>query len=480
MNQINQKKILWGGALAAHQFEGGWNKGGKGPSVVDVLTAGAKGVPRRITDSINENEYYPNHEAINFYDNYKEDIQLFSELGLKCLRTSIAWSRIFPLGDEEEPNEEGLLFYENIFKELLSKGIEPVITLSHFEMPLHLAKEYGGFRNRKVIDFFLKFSKVCFKRFQNYVKYWMTFNEINNQMEIDNPLYLWTNSGIKIQKGEDPLKTMYQVAHYELVASALAVIEGKKINPSFQIGCMIAVVPIYPYSCNPKDILASQEAMHQQFFFPDIHVRGYYPSYAIKLFERENYNLDITNEDLEILKKGTVDYIGLSYYMSSVIKEDVKKENSSEGNVNRSLGISNPYIKTTDWGWAIDPEGLRYGLNILYDRYQIPLFIVENGFGAMDKIEEDLTIHDNTRIEYLSSHIKSMQQAIEYDGVDILGYTVWGIIDVISFTTGEMEKRYGVIYVDKDNKGKGTLKRYKKDSFDWYKKVIQTNGQNIK
>lgn len=477
---MGKNNFLWGGALAAHQFEGGWNKGGKGPSVVDVLTAGAHGTPRRITSQVEPNEFYPNHEAINFHDNYKEDIQLFSELGLKCLRTSIAWTRIFPKGDEISPNEEGLAFYDNVFNELLSKGIEPIITLSHFEIPLHLAQEYGGFRNRQVVEFFVHFSKVCFERFKDKVKYWMTFNEINNQMEVKNPLFLWTNSGVQIKEGENPLEVMYQVGHYELLASAKAVIEGKKINPNFQIGCMISHVPIYPYSCHPNDIMAAQEAMHQRFFFSDIHVRGYYPSYALKLFERENYKLDITKEDLEDLKKGTVDYVGFSYYMSTVVKADAQKD-SSDNTLDGSLtnGVPNPYIKASDWGWPIDPEGLRYALNILYERYQLPLFIVENGFGDIDILEEDFKIHDQPRIDYLSSHIKAMLKAIDYDGVDVIGYTAWGIIDVVSFTTGEMKKRYGVIYVDRDNEGKGTMKRYKKDSFNWYKEVIKSNGKNL-
>ncbi|MGK9349590.1 6-phospho-beta-glucosidase [Melissococcus plutonius] len=471
-----QKNFLWGGALAAHQFEGGWDAGGKGPSVIDVMTAGAHGVPREITETIEEDKFYPNHEAIDFYHNYKEDIALFAEMGLKCLRTSIAWTRIFPKGDEEEPNEEGLQFYDNVFDELLKNDIEPVITLSHFEMPLHLAREYGGFRNRKVIDFFAKFARVVFERYQDKVKYWMTFNEINNQMDVNNPIFLWTNSGVLVKEGENPKEVMYQVAHNELVASAKAVMIGKEINPNFQIGCMVSHVPIYPYSCNPEDIMAAEEANHQRFFFADVHVRGKYPNYALKEFEREGYNIDIRLEDLAVLKAGTVDYVGFSYYMSTVVKADAK--NDTENNIvngGLSNGVENPYIQSTDWGWAIDPEGLRFTLNRLYDRYQLPLFIVENGFGAIDVLE-DGAIHDQERIDYLTKHIKAIEKAVNYDGVELLGYTPWGIIDLVSFTTGEMKKRYGMIYVDRDNEGHGTMKRYKKDSFDWYQKVIENNG----
>lgn len=472
--------FLWGGALAAHQFEGGWDQGGKGPSVVDVMTAGAHGVARQITATIEKDKFYPNHEAIDFYSKYKEDVALFAEMGLTCLRTSIAWSRIFPKGDEKEPNEEGLQFYDNLFDELLKNGIEPVITLSHFEMPLHLAREYGGFRSRKVVDHFVKFAEVCFTRYQNKVKYWMTFNEINNKMDVHNPLFLWTNSGVVIEDGENAREVMYQAGHHELIASALAVAKGKAINPKFLIGAMVSHVPVYPYSSNPADVMLAEEEMRQRYFFPDVHVRGYYPNYVLKEFEREGYKIHMEPGDEEILKNGKVDYLGFSYYMSTTVKSDVQNENP--GNVvNGGLpnGVENPYISSSDWGWSIDPTGLRYTLNRLYDRYQIPLFIVENGFGAIDTVEEDGGICDTQRIDYLKSHIEALKKAVLYDGVDLMGYTPWGIIDIVSFTTGEMKKRYGMIYVDRDNEGNGTMKRLKKDSFDWYKTVIRTNGDQL-
>ncbi|MFS2247515.1 6-phospho-beta-glucosidase BglA [Bacillus sp. A31] len=474
------KGFLWGGALAAHQFEGGWNEGGKGPSVVDVMTAGAHGVPRQITETIEDNKFYPNHEAIDFYHRYKEDIAMFAEMGLKCLRTSIGWSRIFPKGDEAEPNEAGLQYYDDVFDELLKHGIEPVITLSHFEMPLHLAREYGGFRSRKVAEYFAKFAEVCFNRYKDKVTYWMTFNEINNKMDVNNPLFLWTNSGVSVKEGENAKEIMYQAGHHELLASAWAVAKGKEINPAFQIGAMVSHVPIYPYSSNPEDVMLAEEYMRQRYFFPDVQVRGYYPSYALKEFEREGYHIPFEEGDEESLRKGKVDYLGFSYYMSTTVKSDAVSDNNGDI-VNGALphGVDNPYIKSSDWGWSIDPTGLRYTLNRFYDRYQIPLFIVENGFGAIDQVEDDGSIHDPERIQYLASHIEALKKAIEYDGVDLIGYTPWGIIDIVSFTTGEMKKRYGMIYVDRDNEGNGSMKRLKKDSFTWYQNVIATNGEEV-
>lgn len=481
MKMAMPKGFLWGGAVAAHQFEGGWNADGKGPSVADVMTAGAHGVPRKITDGVIEGEFYPNHEAIDFYHHYKEDIKLFADMGLKCFRTSINWTRIFPKGDEEEPNEAGLQFYDDMFDELLKYGIEPIITLSHFEMPYHLAKEYGGWRNRKVVDFFVHFAETVFERYKNKVKYWITFNEINNQMDTENPIFLWTNSGVKLIEGENPKEVMYQAGHHELIASALAVAKGHEINPEFKIGCMLGFVPIYPYSCNPNDVMMCEEVMHQRLFFSDVFMRGYYPTYALKEFEREGYNIKMLDGDAEILKNGVCDYIALSYYMSMVVKSDRTEEDAgSTSNVQNFEGaVANPFVKATDWGWQIDPVGLRYSLNLLYGRYNKPLFVVENGFGAIDEKDENGDIWDAPRIAYLREHIKACEMAVNYDGVDLIGYTPWGIIDLVSFTTGEMKKRYGMIYVDRDNEGNGTMERSIKQSFNWYKEVIASNGENL-
>ncbi len=472
-----RKDFLWGGAVAAHQLEGAWQEGGKGISVADVMTAGKNGVQRKITDGVLTGEYYPNHEAIDFYHRYQEDISLFHEMGFRCFRTSIAWTRIFPLGDEETPNEEGLQFYDDLFDELLSCGIQPVVTLSHFEMPFHLVKKYGGFRSRKTIDFFVRFAKVCFERYQKKVKYWLTFNEINNQSDFQNDFHTFTNSGIVYQQGEDRERIMYQAAHYELVASARVVAIGKKINPEFQIGCMILMIPIYPYDCAPQNMMLHQTAMQKRFWFADVHVRGHYPSYLLKYFERKRYLLDITEQDKQDLNEGKVDYIGFSYYMSWAVK--YPQGASSYDLVSQDCLVKNPHIPVSDWGWAIDSMGLRYSLNWLYERYECPLFIVENGIGLYEKAIEGQIIQDDARIEYLSNHIRAMKEAVEIDGVDVIGYTPWGCIDLVSAGTGEMEKRYGFIYVDKDNAGDGSLRREKKKSFDWYKRVISSNGEEL-
>ena len=466
--------FLWGGAVAAHQVEGGWNEGGKGVSVVDVLTAGSHGVDRVITDGIQDGYYYPNHDAVDFYHRYKEDIQLFAEMGFKCFRTSIAWTRIFPKGDEETPNEAGLQFYDDLFDELLKYGIQPVVTLSHFEMPYYLVKKYGGWKNRKLIDFFVKYALTVMERYKDKVKYWMTFNEINNQKNYKYPLFGYTCSGVIFTEDENPEECMYQVVHHELVASAIVVKEGHKINPDFQIGCMIACVPLYPYSCHPEDVMYSALAMHDRYLFGDVHVRGEYPSYILREWERKGFSIKQEKEDAEILRQGKVDFVGLSYYMTNAVKAN----NIAEGNGLDGFpgSISNPYVQKSDWGWQIDPIGLRYALNLLYERYQKPLFIVENGFGGIDEMEADGNINDDYRIAYLKAHIEEMKKAVLLDGVDLMGYTPWGCIDCVSFTTGEMEKRYGFIYVDRNNDGTGTLERYRKKSFYWYKNVIRTNG----
>ncbi|MEQ7220974.1 6-phospho-beta-glucosidase [Vagococcus fluvialis] len=473
------KNFLWGGALAAHQVEGAWNEAGRGMSIADVMTAGGNGISRKITEGILENEYYPNHEAIDFYHHYKEDIQLFKEMGLKCLRTSISWSRIFPNGTEQEPNEAGLQFYDDLFDELIKNGIEPVITLSHFEMPYNLYKEFGGFGNKDVIPLFVKFAKCVFTRYKDKVTHWMTFNEINNQADGQEDLHVWTNSAMILKETDNKEEVVFQAAMNELIASAYAVREGKKINPNFKIGCMMAYVPIYPHSCNPNDMIASLKINERRYFYSDVHVRGEVPSYTQKYWERNNYNIEISEEEKAVLKEGTVDYIGFSYYMSGTVSTDMTIEGIPNKDFKGTQMVRNPYIESSDWGWPIDPVGLRYILNTVYQRYNVPLFIVENGFGAYDKLDENNFIKDDYRIDYLSKHIEQMELAIVEDGVDVIGYTPWGIIDIVSFGSGEMEKRYGMIYVDKDNKGEGTLKRSKKMSFDWYKNVIATNGAEL-
>ncbi len=478
MEKTFSDHFLWGGAVAAHQLEGGWQSEGKGVSVADVMTMGSKDQPREITKGIIADRNYPNHEAIDFYHRYQEDIALLAEMGFTCFRTSIAWTRIFPLGDELEPNEAGLQFYDDLFDECLKYGIEPVVTLSHFELPYHLVTEYGGFRNRKLIAFFERFATVCFDRYQNKVKYWMTFNEINNQANYKEDFAPFTNSGIAYAEGENREEIMYQAAHYELVASARAVKIGHKINPDFQIGCMIAMCPIYPETCKPADVLMAQKAMEKRYYFADVHVHGFYPNHILNYWKRKGFHLDFTKEDVQALREGCIDYIGFSYYMSFAIAHQSGNRHF-DYDESQDL-VTNEFVKASDWGWQIDPEGLRYALNWFTDMYHLPLFIVENGFGAYDKVELDGRIHDDYRIAYLRAHIEQMKLSVKEDGVDLIGYTPWGCIDLVSAGTGEMDKRYGFIYVDKNNQGIGTLKRWKKDSFAWYQKVIASNGEDLK
>ena len=472
------ENFLWGGAVAAHQLEGGWDQDGRGPSVSDVLTAGTVSERRRITDGVVAGEIYPNHKGIDFYHTYKDDIALFAELGFKCFRTSISWNRIFPNGDELVPNEAGLAFYDDMFDTMHKYGIEPVITLSHFEMPFYLAKHYGGWMNRKCIDFFVRYAVTVMERYKDKVKYWMTFNEINNQADTSLDIFGWTNSGIKFSEFEDPKKALYQAAHHELVASALVVKKGHEINPDFKIGCMCSFVPVYPYSCDPEDVMLANEAMHGKFYFMDVHCRGHYGAYARKAWAREGNAPLMEPEDEKILSEGVVDYIGFSYYMSDAVKHGIVSEIKTVGSATQ-YSIKNPYVKASDWGWQIDPVGLRYSLNVMYERYEKPMFIVENGFGAIDKLEEDHTCDDSYRIDYLKAHIIEMKKAVELDGVDLMGYTPWGCIDVVSFTTGELRKRYGFIYVDLNDDGTGSGNRYKKKSFGWYQKVIASNGEEL-
>lgn len=464
--------FLWGGAIAANQAEGGWNEGGKGLSIVDFNRPGKVDKKREITDVIEEGVYYPNHTAIDFYHRYKEDIKLFAEMGFKVFRLSIAWSRIFPNGDEQEPNMEGLQFYDNVFDECLKYGIQPLVTISHFEMPYHLAKKYNGFASRQTVDFFVRFATTIFTRYKEKVTYWLTFNEINF-----GTLPMGNRNLLGILDEQDNEQRRYQALHHMFIASAKAVAIAHQINPDFKVGCMLAYLTMYPYTCKPEDVLSCREFTQKtNWFCGDVQVKGYYPYYIKQYFKNRNIKVHFEEGDEAILKEGTVDFYTFSYYMTSCIANSTAKEKRAGGNL--FGGVKNPYLETSDWGWQIDPIGLRYTLNEVFDRYQIPVMIVENGLGAYDTVEEDGSIHDTYRIEYIKKHILEMEKAIQ-DGVDVMGYTPWGCIDLVSAGTGEMSKRYGFIYVDRDDQGNGTLNRSKKDSFYWYKKVIATNGKDL-
>lgn len=481
MMNYQEKKFpegfLWGGATAANQLEGGYVEGGKGLNTPDVLPGGKVRLQLLKDSGFNfeldtEKYTYPNHEAIDFYHRYKEDIALFAEMGFKTFRMSISWSRIFPKGDELVPNEEGLAFYDRVFDELLKYNIEPVVTISHYELPLHLVKEYGGWRSRELVTFFERYVTVLFKRYKEKVKYWMTFNEINSSLHM--PIL---GLGFAIEKEEDRYQPTFQAYHHQFVASARAVQLCHEIIPGAQIGCMLVYLPTYSADCNPENVLyALKEEQLFNYFCGDVQVRGEYPAFMKRYFKEHGIELDILEGDLELLKENTVDYIAFSYYMSRTEKKDKTPEEVGQGNI--LGGIKNTFLKASDWGWEIDPMGLQISLNQLYDRYQKPLFVVENGLGAYDKVEEDGSINDDYRIDYLREHIKAMGEAIE-DGVELMGYTPWGCIDLVSASTGEMSKRYGFIYVDKQDDGSGTLDRKKKKSFYWYKDVITTNGENL-
>lgn len=483
------KNFLWGGATAANQCEGAWNADGKGMTVSDACTAGTVSTPRYTTyltkdgvpgkagmfdplpegahRAVLDGYYYPYHEGIDFYHHYKEDIALFAEMGFKIFRMSISWARIFPNGIEEKPNQAGLDFYRNVFEELKKYNIEPLVTIFHYDLPAYLDEELGGWSNRKLIDYFEKYARVLFKEYNGLVKYWLTFNEINSTIMMRNYLPNYTNA-----QAAQAIQTL----HNQFVASARAVRAAHEINPEMMVGSMMAGTCSYPLTCNPADVLANQKRLQDDFYYCcDTMARGEYPYFAQRLWDEYGVDLQSEPQDFVDLKEGKVDMITFSFYSTGCITVD---ETAEKATGNFTSGAKNPYLKYSEWGWSIDGQGLHYLLNELYGRYQLPLMVVENGLGAVDVLEEDGTIHDPYRIAYTREHVRAMSDAIA-DGVNLLGYTYWGCIDLVSASTGEMKKRYGFIYVDRNNDGSGTLKRYKKDSFYWYKKLIASNGEDL-
>ena len=480
------KNFLWGGATAANQYEGGYLEGGRGLATSDAIKGGDKDHPRMYTIKTKEGEilefprekslpegaagyiipgiYYPSHQAVDFYHHYKEDIALFAEMGMNSFRFSMSWSRVIPDG-KEKVNEEGLAFYDAVVDECLKYGIEPIVTIAHFDVPMVLADELDGWHSRKLIDYFLHFSEVLFEHFKGRVRYWMTFNEINI-------LRSWMQLGIH---SVDP-QVRYQAAHHTFVASAKAVLRGHEIDPENKIGMMVAYAPVYPLTCHPADVMKSIEEMRAREFFIDVQVKGYYPEYQMKWFERNGVTIEMEDGDLDLIAKGTVDYIGFSYYMSGTASADPEAAKTAG---NMVAAGKNPYLEASRWGWQIDPMGLRISLCQMYERYHVPLMIVENGLGALDVVEEDGSIHDTYRINYMRDHIKAMKDAIELDGVDLWGYQPWGHIDLVSAGTGEMRKRYGFIFVERYDDGTGDFSRKKKDSFYYMQKVYKSNGEDL-
>lgn len=469
--------FMWGGATAANQVEGAYDQDGKGLSIVDAIPGGKDRLkivssPEFDFTLDSANHTYPNHKGIDHYHRFQEDIALFAEMGFKCYRFSIAWTRIYPNGVEQEPEEAGLKHYDQVIDACIAHGIEPVITISHYEMPLHLATAFGGWKNRELIGHFERFARTVLTRYGHKVKYWMTFNEINSAAHF--PIM---SQGLTVKTGALEAQAKFQAWHNQFVASSLAVKIAHETNAQIQIGCMILFATNYAYDCNPVNQLETlKETQAFNFYCADVQAGGKYPYYAKSLWQSQGVELDIQPGDVELIKEHTVDYIGFSYYMSSTINKTNPDAVTAQGNL--LGGARNPFLEASDWGWEIDPVGLRIALNQLYDRYEKPLFIVENGLGAVDKPDENHYIADDYRINYLRQHIEAMAEAIE-DGVELMGYTPWGCIDLVSMSTGEMSKRYGLIYVDLDDKISGTGNRYRKKSFHWYQKVIGTNGEDI-
>lgn len=475
------ENFLWGGAIAANQCEGAYLEDGKGLNTADMIKGGTHTIPREITVNLEEGAYYPSHEGIDFYHRYKEDIKLFAEMGFKVFRFSINWSRIYPNGNDEQPNQKGLEFYDRVLDELAKYNIEPLVTISHYEAPFAMVQKCNGWSSREMIDAYVKYCKTIFEHFKGRVKYWLTFNEINC---LSRPLgaffagaLLVDDSGIFNNTEVDSKQLRFQALHHQFIASAEACKLGRSIDENYKFGCMITYHNYYPYSCSPDDsLLAQKEDNISNFYCSDVQVRGEYPFYAKRFWEENNLKIEMEEGDEQILKEGCVDFYSFSYYQPVTVGLNPDTNDRTDGNI--IGGIKNPYLDRSDWGWEIDPKGLRWSLNHIYARYQIPLMVVENGLGSVDKVEEDGSIHDDYRIAYLKGHIEQMREAIE-DGVDLIGYTWWGPIDLVSMSTGEMKKRYGFIYVDKHDDGSGTLKRFKKDSFYWYKKAIESNGENL-
>jgi 6-phospho-beta-glucosidase len=477
------KDFMWGGATASNQCEGAWDKDGKGESCADHFTSGTKDSPRRFTKEFDKKYVYPSHYAVGHYDHYEEDIRLFAEMGFKVYRLSINWTRIFPNGDDEKPNKKGLEHYRKVLELCKELNIEPLVTMSHYEFPYHLTLKWNGWEDRRTIDCFVKYTTTIMKEYKDLVKYWLTFNEINTPLMgggVTMSLGMMPKTEVlRFGKGDklfgEEANLIVNGIHNQFLASAKTVIEGKKINPNCKFGCMIASNVIYPYSCRPEDVmLAWNQQQRVNYYCGDVMVRGEYAPFTNRYLSEIGAKLNLQKGDTELLKKGKVDFYSFSYYMSGTATCD--KELLAK---NKSIfsTCKNPYLKASEWGWQIDPEGLRYYLDETYGRYKVPMFVVENGFGANDTLI-DGKVHDSYRIDYLRKHILAIEEAIK-DGVDVMGYTMWGCIDIVSASTGEIKKRYGFIYVDMDDEGKGTLKRIKKDSFEWYKKVIKTNGADL-
>lgn len=471
-----REDFLWGGNIAAHQCEGAWQEGGKGTAIMDLVTNGTHEIPREICKSVEAGKRYPSHRGIDFYHRYKEDIGLFAQMGFKALRISVDWSRIYPLGDEAEPNGEGLRYYTSVVDELIAHGIEPIVTLYHFELPYHLVTEYGSWTNRKLIDLYLKYCETMFRALKGKVRYWVTFNEMNH---IDpateaSDIFTYMIAGLKYSEMENPAATLATVGYNMTVAGVKAVELGHRVDPENRIGCVFGLQPVYAYNCRPENAFQAFKEMYRDFYQIDAMCNGCFPRYKLREYEKMGIALEGVEEDRAAFANGTIDFIGVNYYSSSVGHHE-----GESGEETLFGGVQNPYLEQSKWGWAIDPKGLRYILNAVYRKYGRPVMVTENGLGAVDVLEKDKTVDDSYRIEYLKLHLEQLKLAVEEDDVECLGYLMWGPIDLVSATTGEMKKRYGFIYVDQNDDGSGTGERYKKKSFEWFRRVIESNGESL-
>jgi 6-phospho-beta-glucosidase len=476
--------FLWGGAIAANQTEGAWNVDGKGPSVADVAmyrpkldpkdyaahhAVSAASIKAALADP--DDTHYPKRRGIDFYHRYREDLALFAELGLKVLRVSIAWTRLYPTGEETEPNEAGIAYYQALFTEMRRLGIEPLVTLSHYESPVALSVKYNGWADRRVVELFARFTLTCFERFGSLVNRWLTFNEIDSVIR-----HPFTSAGIIPENCPDGVEAAcYAALHHQYLASAIATEQCHRLIPGSQVGCMLTKLTTYPRTCAPEDVAATQRKNLENLWFGDVHVFGEYPRLMRGAIEAKGIALPIQPGDEELLRAHPVDFVSFSYYQSSTESVDPNAERTPGNTI---LGVKNPYLPSSEWGWQIDAVGFRISLIELYDRYRKPLFVVENGIGAIDEVTERGEIHDPYRIAYFREHFAQMKQAVA-QGVDLLGYTSWGTIDLISASSSQISKRYGFIHVDQDDLGAGTGDRRRKDSFWWYQKVIATNGDEL-
>lgn len=476
MNKVYEafpKDFLWGGALAANQCEGAWKEDGKGVSIADVVPKGQFGVnEKQLKEAMNDadDSKYPKRWGIDFYHTYREDIALLAGMGLKCLRVSIAWTRIFPTGEETQPNEAGLAFYDDMFDCMLEHGIEPMVTFQHYEMPLNLVLKYNGWKDRRVLEYFMHYGEVLLRRYSKKVKYWIDFCQINYSMNEG-----YNSLGILDEREEHPLQARFQGMHHQFVAGARLRRFARTLDADIKIGCMSGDATAYPLTCNPDDALEALQQNQFFFFANDVQILGSYPRYMARYFETNKINIEMQPGDEEVIAAYPADFHSFSYYFTRTVKAHAEGDAPINfGGLVESHG--NPYLTSSEWGWQVDPVGLRIALNQYYDRYHIPTFITENGIGTVDVLQPDGTVHDKEHITYLRAHLEQMKLAIG-DGVELLGFLAWGPIDIVSASSSEMKKRYGFIYVDLDDAGHGSGKRVIKDSYHWYQRVIETNGE---